>query len=1743
MDLNKRGFNANSQHAYNNHRLDFNCNVNFFTELDNHYANKYQNTMDKDSQPNLDLVKINEKKEMGNSNFKNSIELLQADVHQSRGTIIEKEDETKKIKDTERTLLRMRSTKKLENSNKKFFNLCCYNNDYHFEATEIDELLEKMVAHIKNVWSTLINFGNKLELIGHLTDKQKIDIQKKYNEEYLPLKNYHIEGGKKLQMILNSLPKLSSKLCNITPNFTNKSNVIGVETFLSEIHNESSTELSDEKEAEVEKLMNFENVDIQSDLYLSDDENECTDNEGQNNDFVKSAETLQRSSNSLPELCSKICNVTPNFKNKSNVIDVETFLSEIHNESSTELTDEKEAEVGKLRNFENVDIQSDLYLSDDENECTDNEGQNNDFVKGAETLQRSSNSLPELCSKICNVTPNFKNKSNVIGVETFHSEIQNKSITESNEQNPCSQNKLHIEENDFILNASEIIDPLPNLSMTALEKSTNSVGEFITSPKLDMWKSKTLSSPVIVNPILRETNTDGKIIKASESNYFYDGRSESEELNHKNLVENALSTEIETEDGKLMNFENVDIQNDLYLSDDGKMCTEIDVQNKDSFKSKEFLEMKFKDSSIGIRNSLHDSVKKSRTTYIEADDKNKDFASNFCLMTSLPSNKDKMNDNCCNEDILKNLVVRKQRARKTFSKGQKHIISIERDSHSNLSIDKNSEINYLNANESEISDVSKNQKPDINKVENSLISELSNCDSSFKPLCESEQSSFRKEKNTCIMDSQCSNESNDLSQNIFLSENNMFSINELISVPKKSVPRRTSDLELNKSISSFSNNWEPELNSDTNKHKSSMEGNSFSQIVPEKTLKNNAWEKNTILCSRNVLPFNDNSSVTANANQNWEFSKSQDFENELEICHEDSSEDSSESHINNHNLDSEKSPSGKRKRTESSSLQEENMVLEKIKNIPCKSNFAEKCLPNKRSTMLLPGPSAPNNWKKSSIINRNISNVHKSFCAEEKVSTLCNSKLLKIPITVKKNQLKRKLKIVDSETSSVAPVRIRGRTAQSKICKKSVSQLDDINETIKNLNSESREAIFVDHADNIKNYQSIKPAKMRKEHKRKDHRKAEPLFNDKDHHKAEPLFNDKQQTVHSKEVLVPVSKLLEEIPDISKSTTKPTFAVSVKKMSIFQDLNKIAKCTDKQLIIKEDVKKIRDEKVVERSAVSSQSSSCNISDKQYLSLKNSQSLNEKSLKIQGSLSLNLASKKGRNLPEETVSLSSMIPDVTSEFVNKPSALTSIKKSSSEIQVLSKMTKCTDVQLIKKEEVKKINDKIVEKSAVLSQSSSCKNFQSGIKKSLKVPKSSSLSSRERRNASYFWRIKKKNFNRNNRNAAINISNVLNGVEDAQVGDLNFKCFVNSLTNFFINPENCPNISTLIFLIVNYLSACRKISLFDFTEGQAPKVFLPMDESCIVASLFKIEKKAKTHLQDLIKLLLSNMYQLILIKKNLSVLGLASLCRVFTEICKCIGDRFKPLTLCCDLLKEKSLLAPICIASIVGVWKKMFEISDDSTDEDLLLLSCIAYGAKKKTKKISDSFWDCSYKLLLEYSTIPSIPNTKIAIEHLKNEILSLCTKKSFEKSWQLTSSLLIIAAHEPLDFLEKDLVDEFIVPNLLKFSNQDSHEEAFNLFCNLYVDVNLLNTNKPADEVLIEYVCKGSGYIQDCAAAALMKYLFLININKKCDVPAPLQDWLEKNQDNPKVEDLENLMHRKYRSSNKGMITIKDIVIS
>ncbi|GIY11012.1 uncharacterized protein CEXT_30501 [Caerostris extrusa] len=122
-------------------------------------------------------------------------------------------------------------------------------------------------------------------------------------------------------------------------------------------------------------------------------------------------------------------------------------------------------------------------------------------------------------------------------------------------------------------------------------------------------------------------------------------------------------------------------------------------------------------------------------------------------------------------------------------------------------------------------------------------------------------------------------------------------------------------------------------------------------------------------------------------------------------------------------------------------------------------------------------------------------------------------------------------------------------------------------------------------------------------------------------------------------------------------------------------------------------------------------------------------------------------------------------------------------------------------------------------------------------------------------------------------------------------------------------------------------------------------------------------------------------------------------------------------------------------------------------------------------------------------------------------------ESFEKSWQLTSSLLIIAVHEPLDFLEKkNLIDEYILPNLLKFSNQDSHEEAFNLFCNFYVDVSLLHSIK-LHEVFIKFVSEGNGIIQDCAAAAFMRYLLL----RGRHIPDFLTRWLVKNLDNPRVK--------------------------
>ncbi|GBM31496.1 hypothetical protein AVEN_141194-1 [Araneus ventricosus] len=390
-------------------------------------------------------------------------------------------------------------------------------------------------------------------------------------------------------------------------------------------------------------------------------------------------------------------------------------------------------------------------------------------------------------------------------------------------------------------------------------------------------------------------------------------------------------------------------------------------------------------------------------------------------------------------------------------------------------------------------------------------------------------------------------------------------------------------------------------------------------------------------------------------------------------------------------------------------------------------------------------------------------------------------------------------------------------------------------------------------------------------------------------------------------------------------------------------------------------------------------------------------------------------------------------------------------------------------------------------------------------------------------------------------SLGIEEILDNIRGVHADSESFKNYVDSLTKFLICPQNAPDTAVLIFLVVHYLHLRGANLLLKFLHNQEGYPFLLSTENCIVTALIEIEKMAKPHLQGFLKSLLSVMYNLILEKKKLNFYGMSSLCRVFTELCKRNGDKQKPILLCCDLIKQKHRNSPFLIASIAGVWKELFEIPDNFSDEYISLLSSIAYGAQKRIPKISKSCQECSSKIIEEYIAVPSIPNAKQAIELLKEQIVLKSLQSSFENLWCLTSSLAILASWEPWIWTEQTLLNDYIVTNLKRFSSQDLNEQAFDLFCDLYVDIYFLSPTKFADKVLIKFVerkvaSKEKEFVQDCAAAALMKYLILA----KREVPASLTVFFGKNPDNPKTKLFEDILRRRIPTSAEKL-SIKDVM--
>ncbi|KAF8793087.1 hypothetical protein HNY73_004613 [Argiope bruennichi] len=286
----------------------------------------------------------------------------------------------------------------------------------------------------------------------------------------------------------------------------------------------------------------------------------------------------------------------------------------------------------------------------------------------------------------------------------------------------------------------------------------------------------------------------------------------------------------------------------------------------------------------------------------------------------------------------------------------------------------------------------------------------------------------------------------------------------------------------------------------------------------------------------------------------------------------------------------------------------------------------------------------------------------------------------------------------------------------------------------------------------------------------------------------------------------------------------------------------------------------------------------------------------------------------------------------------------------------------------------------------------------------------------------------------------------------VANVRFTHCVKLVVNYLMHPDKTPNMECLIFHVIKYLHHTRENPLGKVSENQEC-VFLSTAENCIVTALFEIEQKSNPRFEGLLATILNAMHQFILVKNKMHIYGLASLCQVLTEICKRRDDKVKPLYLCCDLLKEKRKFASLLIVSIAKVWKELFWISNNLSEEENALQISIAYGITKSVKSSAIVSMYCSLEVVSEYFDVSrNVSDVNKVIEVLKNQILKKSTENSLKDSWKLTSAFVIFASLETWESTKKYLIDDYIIPNLQQFSHHVTNEEAFDLFCNLYEDV-------------------------------------------------------------------------------------------
>ncbi|KAG8178646.1 hypothetical protein JTE90_028703 [Oedothorax gibbosus] len=244
--------------------------------------------------------------------------------------------------------------------------------------------------------------------------------------------------------------------------------------------------------------------------------------------------------------------------------------------------------------------------------------------------------------------------------------------------------------------------------------------------------------------------------------------------------------------------------------------------------------------------------------------------------------------------------------------------------------------------------------------------------------------------------------------------------------------------------------------------------------------------------------------------------------------------------------------------------------------------------------------------------------------------------------------------------------------------------------------------------------------------------------------------------------------------------------------------------------------------------------------------------------------------------------------------------------------------------------------------------------------------------------------------------------------------------------------------------------------------------------------------------------------------------SSLCRVLTAICKEKGDQRKPVFLCGDLLKRKQDFAPYLIASVASIWKELFQIDSNMPAEECLFHSCVLYGATRRTsRKLHDCFWKSSTEFILKHFTALPLRDVKLSIQMLQQIIQDRCEDESWDNQY-LSSALIILASFENCDWIERHLLTEFIISNMNKYGKISLNPNAFDMFCNMYVETILLRPGNPLDTILTCFVNNSTRedahFVKATAALALMR--FVLKKNRK--LPPFLNDWFENNKNNSEV---------------------------